>query len=36
MEKHPFWKAQFGALGSIEGQTVDLSHMFVGKNEVVP
>lgn len=36
MEQYPLWQAQFGALGAITRQRMDLCHMLVGQNEVVP
>lgn len=36
MEQHPLRQAQLGALGSVARLRVELGHMFVGKNEVVP
>ena len=36
MEQHPLWQAQLGALGSIARQRMDLCHMLIGHDEVVP
>lgn len=36
MEQHPLWQAQLGALGSVARQRMDLCHMLMGHNEVVP
>lgn len=36
MEQHPLRQAQLGALGSVARQGMDLGHMLMGQDEVVP
>ena len=36
MVQYPLWQAQLGALGSVGRLRMDLCHMLVGQNEVVP
>ena len=36
VEQHPLRQAQLGALGSIGRQRMDLCHMLMGQDEVVP
>lgn len=36
VEQHPLRQAQLRALGSVARQRMDLCHVFMGQNEVVP
>lgn len=36
VEQHPLRQAQLGALGAVARVRVELGHMFMGKNEIVP